>query len=210
MFEIVSFRDLLDPRKIDLLDSSFEQIVTSFGESGVGLFAVVAAEYRKQAKARLFSNLEKRFLREKLQKLIISTGNVHIVRKEKNASNEIYTEIKNAMALFRGMTMKNNEDDIKFLRILSKVYDEKCISSDESEEFVAVLKARGRWHFILDFLEAKIEEMDQKSSLDKLLLGMNRHPENYRCFFLGINNMEFDQLGEDEELIKLKVGRVFF
>jgi hypothetical protein len=67
--ELSSFSDLLDPHKLDLLDGSLEQLVNSFGDSGIGIFAVVAGEYRKQAKARLYIDHEKRFLRYGLNQL---------------------------------------------------------------------------------------------------------------------------------------------
>jgi hypothetical protein len=181
-------------------------LVSSFGESGIGLFSVVAREYRNQAKARLYIDHEKRFLREKLQSLIISTGNMHIIRKERNESHELYMKIKNAMELFRGMKQKNSEDDIKFLRIVSKVYDEKCKSLAHDEEAIGALKAKGRWYFILDLLEVRAEETKDKSLVTLVGL-MNRYPERYRCFFLGINNMDYDQL-EGEELKSLKVRSI--
>jgi hypothetical protein len=205
--EIQDINLLLDPRRIDLLDSSFEQLVSSFGDSGIGLISFVAREYRKQAKAKLYIDHEKRFLREKLQNLIISTGNMHIIQKERNESHEVYTKIKNAKALFRGMTQKNSEDDIKFLRIVNKVHDEKLRSLEHDEEAFAALKAKGRWYFILDLLEAKAQETKDKS-LIALVGGMNRNPARYRCFFLGINNMDYDQFSGDEgeELKTLKVS----
>lgn len=188
---------------LEVLDSCMEDTLTALGDSNtLSVFSFIAAEYRKQCKAQIYQKLEMRYLREKLQKLLISVGNNKVVASIRNESNSLYTQIRIERAAIKEMNMSSQMDDIKALRLISKLYDEK-LENVEGEELTA-MKARGRWHFILDFLEARVGEEREQISLQKLLNGMNRNPEQYRCFFIGIKQMDYDQLGEDEELIKLK------
>lgn len=201
MQELEQINNLLDPTRLEILESSFQEVISSFKAPASALLSMIHQEFTLHTKSKLYLEHERRYLREKLQSLLYQTGNKRIIQAERQACSKLIQNINHELFDQDLMRKKTSEDNVKFLRLVGEIFEDKLRKITDEIEY-ASFKNSGRWKFIVNYLTEKLKTRPNQY-LENILQQMNQNPSKYRCFFLGINNMDFDQI-DDEELIRMK------
>lgn len=187
--------DLLNFDRLNLIDETFELAIEKFKQTR-DILAAIKREYKQNIDIKISNRKERVFLMSRIQALSGITGDKQMVINLRKKNRELVTNLEKAKSMKLDNKRKSMESEIKFLRLVGGLYD-KEIAKELDQDKINDLANKGRWTFIIEHLEKG------DNDLFGLLAKIKSNPENYRCFFIGIDQMDFDQI-TDSLLISKK------